>query len=68
MRFNANTTCQDGLKLTEAYNNPFVLVNEDNITERMGVFNAENRRGQIKYAVSCMCLKNCIVRVLISCF
>ena len=34
MRFNANTTCQDGLKLTEAYHNPFVLVNEDNIGRR----------------------------------
>ena len=68
MRSNANTTCQDGLKLTEAYHNPFVLVNEDNITERMGVFNAENTKGQIKYAVSCMCLKNCIIQVLISCF
>ena len=55
---NASITRQNRLKMAETCDNPFALVNEDNISERMAFFNAENTKGQIGYAVSRMYLKN----------
>ena len=46
MRFNANTTRQNKFKMARACNKLFVLVNEDNVSELMGFFNAENTKRQ----------------------
>ena len=60
MRFKVSTTRQNRLKMTEACNNRFVRVNEDNISEPKGRgVNAENTNRKLKYAFCLSIQKLC---------